>query len=271
MDFLNSIIGQVNTVLWSYVLIALLILSGLFYTLRTGFAQGRLLGDMVALITGKLSSLKDGEKKVAGQVTGFQAFCIAVASHVGTGNLAGVAIAVVVGGPGALFWMWIIALLGGATSLIENTLAQTYKVKDGKGGFRGGPSYYMEKALGQKTLGYIFSVIVIVTFAFVFNTVQANTIAQAFERDESLQEALAGEEAVRVSLRKIIVGHPLEFDAALYENEEVFKKKGCTPESCKRLKEDVKKVSFWDDIKIKEKNALVFAHPLYFLNHLNNA
>ena len=180
MDLLNSIIGQINNVLWSYVLIALLILSGLFYTIRTGFAQGRLLGDMVALITGKLSSLRDGEKKVAGQVTGFQAFCIAVASHVGTGNLAGVAIAVVIGGPGALFWMWIIALLGGATSLIENTLAQTYKVKEGNG-FRGGPSYYMEKALGQKTLGYIFSVIVIVTFAFIFNTVQANTIAQAFE------------------------------------------------------------------------------------------
>ena len=191
MDFLNSIIGQINTILWSYVLIALLILSGLFYTLRTGFAQGRLLGDMVALITGKLSSLKDGEKKVAGQVTGFQAFCIAVASHVGTGNLAGVAIAVVVGGPGALFWMWIIALLGGATSLIENTLAQTYKVKEGNG-FRGGPSYYMEKALGQKTLGYIFSVIVIVTFAFVFNTVQANTIAQAFETSFNMSSTIAG-------------------------------------------------------------------------------
>ena len=191
MDFLNSIIGQINTVLWSYVLIALLILSGLFYTIRTGFAQGRLLGDMVALITGKLSSLKDGEKKVAGQVTGFQAFCIAVASHVGTGNLAGVAIAVAVGGPGALFWMWVIALLGGATSLIENTLAQTYKVKEGNG-FRGGPSYYMEKALGQKTLGYIFSVIVIVTFAFVFNTVQANTIAQAFETSFNMSSTIAG-------------------------------------------------------------------------------
>ena len=191
MDLLNSIIGQINNVLWSYVLIALLILSGLFYTIRTGFAQGRLLGDMVALITGKLSSLKDGEKKVAGQVTGFQAFCIAVASHVGTGNLAGVAIAVVIGGPGALFWMWIIALLGGATSLIENTLAQTYKVKEGNG-FRGGPSYYMEKALGQKTLGYIFSVIVIVTFAFIFNTVQANTIAQAFESSFNMSSTVAG-------------------------------------------------------------------------------
>ena len=191
MDFLNSIIGQINNILWSYVLIALLILSGLLYTIRTGFAQGRLLGDMVALITGKLSSLRDGEKKVAGQVTGFQAFCIAVASHVGTGNLAGVAIAVAVGGPGALFWMWVIALLGGATSLIENTLAQTYKVKEGNG-FRGGPSYYMEKALGQKTLGYIFSVIVIVTFAFVFNTVQANTIAQAFETTFSMSSAVAG-------------------------------------------------------------------------------
>lgn len=192
MDFLNYIIGQINNILWSYVLIALLLLSGLFYTLRTGFAQGRLLGDMVALITGKLSSLKDGEKKIAGQVTGFQAFCIAVASHVGTGNLAGVAIAVVVGGPGALFWMWIIALLGAATSLIENTLAQTYKVKDGKGGFRGGPSYYMEKALGQKTLGYVFSIIVIVTFAFVFNTVQANTIAQAFETTFNLGGVVSG-------------------------------------------------------------------------------
>ena len=191
METLNSIIGQINTVLWSYVLIALLILSGLLYTIRTGFAQGRLLGDMVALITGKLSSLRDGEKKVAGQVTGFQAFCIAVASHVGTGNLAGVAIAVAVGGPGALFWMWVIALLGGATSLIENTLAQTYKVKEGNG-FRGGPSYYMEKALGQKTLGYIFSVIVIVTFAFVFNTVQANTIAQAFETSFNMSSAVAG-------------------------------------------------------------------------------
>ena len=192
METLNSIVGQINTVLWSYVLIALLILSGLFYTIRTGFAQGRLLGDMVALITGKLSSLRDGEKKVAGQVTGFQAFCIAVASHVGTGNLAGVAIAVAVGGPGALFWMWVIALLGGATSLIENTLAQTYKVKEANGGFRGGPSYYMEKALGQKTLGYIFSVIVIVTFAFVFNTVQANTIAQAFETTFNMSSAVAG-------------------------------------------------------------------------------
>ena len=191
MDFLNSIIGQINNILWSYVLIALLILSGLLYTIRTGFAQGRLLGDMVALITGKLSSLRDGEKKVAGQVTGFQAFCIAVASHVGTGNLAGVAIAVAVGGPGALFWMWVIALLGGATSLIENTLAQTYKVKEGNG-FRGGPSYYMEKALGQKTLGYIFSVIVIVTFAFVFNTVQANTIAQAFETTFNMSSVVAG-------------------------------------------------------------------------------
>ena len=191
METLNSIIGQINNILWSYVLIALLILSGLLYTIRTGFAQGRLLGDMVALITGKLSSLRDGEKKVAGQVTGFQAFCIAVASHVGTGNLAGVAIAVAVGGPGALFWMWVIALLGAATSLIENTLAQTYKVKEGNG-FRGGPSYYMEKALGQKTLGYIFSVIVIVTFAFVFNTVQANTIAQAFETTFNMSSVVAG-------------------------------------------------------------------------------
>ncbi len=150
--------------------------------MRSGFAQLRLLKDMIGLITAKIPSLKDGEKQKKDQLSSFQAFCIAVASHVGTGNLAGVAIAVAAGGPGALFWMWIIALLGGATSLVENTLAQVYKVKDTEnGGFRGGPAYYMEKALGLRSLGLIFSIIVIVVFGLIFNTVQANTIVAAFE------------------------------------------------------------------------------------------
>lgn len=188
MAFINSINGY----LWSYVLIGLLIASGVFYTLRTGFAQVFLFGDMVKLITGKLSALKDGEKKAENQISAFQAFCISVSSHVGTGNLAGVAIAVVLGGPGALFWMWVTAILGCATSLIENTLAQVYKESDGKGGFRGGPAYYMEKALGWKAGGKVFSVIVILTFAFAFNTVQANTIAQAFEGTFGLNTMIGG-------------------------------------------------------------------------------
>ncbi len=192
MDFLNSLVGTLNNYLWSYILIGLLIALGLFFTVRSGFAQGRLIGDMVSLITGRLSSLKDGEKKLAGQVTGFQAFCIAVASHVGTGNLAGIAIAISIGGPGAVFWMWLIALLGGATSLVENTLAQVYKVKNEDGSFRGGPSYYMEKALGMKKLGALFSVIVIVTFAIIFNTVQANTITSALQGSFGLSLYIGG-------------------------------------------------------------------------------
>jgi len=204
MDFLNYIIGQINTVLWSYVLIALLILSGLFYTIRTGFAQGRLLGDMVALITGKLPSLRDGEKKVAGQVTGFQAFCIAVASHVGTGNLAGVAIAVAVGGPGALFWMWVIALIGAATGFIESTLAQIYKEPVAKGGFYGGPAYYIRYGLNNKALSILFAILISITYGWIYNSVQANTLAaslQVFNFDVSYTGAV-----VAILLGLIIFG-----------------------------------------------------------------
>lgn len=191
MDLMNAIVGSVNGLLWGKILMYLLILLGVLFTLKSGFIQFRLLGDMFRLIVGKLPALKDGEQKKAGQISAFQAFCICVASHVGTGNLAGVAVAVSLGGPGALFWMWLTALLGGATSLIENTLAQVYKVADGDH-FRGGPSYYMEKALGLKTLGVIFSFIVIFTFGFAFNSLQANTIAQAFEGAFGLSTTIGG-------------------------------------------------------------------------------
>ncbi len=179
MGIINEIINTTNTILWSYILIFLLLVLGLYFTLYSKFMQFTLFKDMLGLISGKLSPLADGIKKENGQVSAFQAFCISVASHVGTGNLAGVAIAIVTGGPGALFWMWIIALLGGATSIVENTLAQIYKVKD-KNGFRGGPAYYIEKELGLKFLGKIFSIIVIITFGLIFNSVQSNTINAAF-------------------------------------------------------------------------------------------
>jgi len=109
-------------------------------------------------------------------VSPFQAFTISAASRVGTGNITGVALAIGVGGPGAVFWMWIIAILGMATAFIESTLAQVYKVKDGET-FRGGPAYYMEKALGQRKLGIIFSILLTLSFGFIFNAVQSNTIA----------------------------------------------------------------------------------------------
>ena len=186
MEMLVAKIDAVNTVLWGYLLIFLLLGCGIYFTFRSGFAQLKLFKDMIGLVSTKLPSLGDGEERAKGEISSFQAFCISIASHVGTGNLAGVAIAVAAGGPGALFWMWIIALLGGATSIIENTLAQVYKVKDNQGGFRGGPAYYMEKALGWKGLGLVFSIIVIVTFGLIFNTVQANTIVQAFNQSMGL-------------------------------------------------------------------------------------
>lgn len=187
-----KIVNVLSTYLWSYVLIGLLLASGLFYTIRTRFVQFVFFKDMLLLITGKLSSLKDGDEKNKNKISAFQAFCISVSAHVGTGNLAGVAIAVVLGGPGALFWMWLTAILGCATSLIENALAQIYKEKDCNGGFIGGPAYYMKNALGWKTAGYIFSIIVILTFSFAFNTVQSNTIAQALDGSAGLNAKIAG-------------------------------------------------------------------------------
>lgn len=183
-NLINNIINTGNTILWSYVLIAVLIGVGVFFTVKTNFVQFRYIGEMFKVLGGS------GSKKEGG-VSAFQAFCISVASHVGTGNLAGVAIAVSVGGPGAVFWMWVIALVGAASSFIENTLAQTYKVKS-KNGYRGGPAYYMEKALGQKKMGMIFSVLITISFGLVFNSVQANTVSFAFEEAFGLSRVVVG-------------------------------------------------------------------------------
>ena len=124
--------------------------------------------------------LGDSSSKEKGSVSSFQAFCISTASRVGTGNLAGVAIAISIGGPGSIFWMWLIALIGAASSFIESTLAQIYKVKDDTGAFRGGPAYYMEKALGKKWMGVLFSLLITIAFGLIFNSVQSNTIVSAF-------------------------------------------------------------------------------------------
>lgn len=120
-------------------------------------------------------------------MTSFQAFCISTASRVGTGNLAGVAIAITMGGPGAVFWMWLIALIGSASAFIESTLAQIYKVKDGDA-FRGGPAYYMEKALNARWMGITFAVLISLTFGLAFNSVQANTITSAFNESFGIEK-----------------------------------------------------------------------------------
>lgn len=171
MSFINWLIGPLNDFIWSYILVAFLLILGIYFTIKTRFIQIRLFKEMFRLTVEK----NPGNNGVSA----FQAFTISAASRVGTGNIAGVALAIAIGGPGAVFWMWIIALIGMSTAFIESTLAQVYKVKDGDN-FRGGPAYYMKKALGWEKLGVIFAILLTVTFGFIFNSVQSNTIAQSF-------------------------------------------------------------------------------------------
>ena len=175
MEMILNLIDGLNTFLWSYILIAMLITLGLYFTVRTKFVQFRYFKEMFRLLGDGASK----DNKEEGEVSSFQAFCISTASRVGTGNIAGIAIAIVTGGPGAIFWMWLIALVGSASSFVESTLAQIYKVKDGKS-FRGGPAYYIEQGLKKKWMGVTFAMLITVSFGFVFNAVQANTVSQAF-------------------------------------------------------------------------------------------
>ncbi|KKI89138.1 sodium:alanine symporter [Bacillus sp. SA1-12] len=182
MKIIETFINGANTLLWSYILIILLIGAGLYFTIRTKFVQFRLIGEMFRL-------LGEGAKADKKGVSSFQAFCISTASRVGTGNLAGVAIAITLGGPGAVFWMWLIALIGSASAFIESTLAQIYKVKDGNT-FRGGPAYYMERALNARWMGVTFAVIISLTFGLAFNSVQANTITSALNESFGINKVL---------------------------------------------------------------------------------
>lgn len=185
-QLLSNFINTTNTILWSYVIIALLIAAGLYFSFRTKFVQLRYFTEMFKLLTEGTGSAKG-----TSHISSFQAFCISTASRVGTGNLAGVATAITVGGPGAVFWMWIIALIGGASSFVESTLAQVYKVKDGEN-YRGGPAYYMERALGMRWMGVLFSILITICFGLVFNSVQANTISQAFEKAFGIKTFVTG-------------------------------------------------------------------------------
>lgn len=173
---LNQWIVLINDWIWTFLIIAPLIAAGVYFTYRTGFVQFRKIREMFRLLGEGISG--SGGKN---SVSSFQAFCIATASRVGTGNLAGVATAIVLGGPGAIFWMWLIALIGSASAFIESTLAQIYKEK-GKKSYIGGPAFYMKKGLKKKWMGVLFALIILVTFGLVFNSVQANTISLAFEQ-----------------------------------------------------------------------------------------
>ena len=169
---LQDFLGSVDDFMYTYILIILLAAVGLFLTFRSRFVQIRMFTESFKVVMEK----KDDEESISS----FQALMVATASRVGTGNIAGVATAIVAGGPGALFWMWLMAVIGSASAFVESTLAQVYKEKDGHI-FKGGPAYYIEKALHARWLGIIFAILLILTFAYGFNGLQAFNIASAFE------------------------------------------------------------------------------------------
>ncbi|MCK5824719.1 MAG: alanine:cation symporter family protein [Ichthyobacteriaceae bacterium] len=177
MEVIISAIDFVSNALWSYILIYTLIPVGLYFTFKLRFAQFTYFKHMFKLITEGVVTTDKNQN----HVSSFGAFTISSASRVGTGNLAGVAIAIFMGGAGAVFWMWLLAIIGAASSMIENTLAQVYKKKNEDGTYRGGPAYYMKQGLGLNWMGTTFSILITISFGLIFNSVQANTIARAFE------------------------------------------------------------------------------------------
>lgn len=187
METVNTWISYANDILWSYILIIMLLGCAIWFTAKTRFVQFRMIREMIRLLGDSAGKAKEGEQ----HISSFQAFAVSLASRVGTGNLAGVATAIAVGGPGAVFWMWVIALLGAASAFVESTLAQLYKTK-GKDSFVGGPAYYMKHGLGLNWMGTLFAVLISVTFGFAFNSVQSNTICAAMEGAFAIDPAIMG-------------------------------------------------------------------------------
>ncbi len=173
MDSVNEWLLTWGDNLWTWIILPVVVGLGIYFTIRSGVVQVRLIPEMFRTLTNKTPQTASGQPQ---SVSAFQAFTISAASRVGVGNIAGVATAIAVGGPGAVFWMWAMAFIGGASSFIESSLAQLYKVRD-TDSFRGGPAYYIERGLKARWLGVWFAVILIICFPFAFSSLQANTIA----------------------------------------------------------------------------------------------
>ena len=182
-----TFINEINNILWTYILIIMLLGCAIWFSIQTRFVQFRMIREMIVLLSESAGKGKQGEK----HVSSFQAFAISIASRVGTGNLAGVATAIAIGGPGAIFWMWVIALLGASSAFIESTLGQLYKIR-GKDSFIGGPAYYMKKGLKQPWMGMLFAILISITFGFAFNSVQSNTICAAAEHAFGVNHIILG-------------------------------------------------------------------------------
>ena len=180
---MNELITQINDAVWGYILIGALVACGLWFTWKTRGVQFRMIGEMFRLLTDSATSsieeLADPNFKRK-HISSFQAFAVSVATRVGTGNLAGVASAIAIGGPGAVFWMWVIALIGSATAFVESTLAQLFRLHY-KDSFIGGPAYYIQRGLHQRWMAVLFAILITLQFGLSNNSIQANTICGAMQ------------------------------------------------------------------------------------------
>lgn len=197
---LDCAIGSINNLLWGdyLVLIILLVLAGLWFTVALGAVQLKHFVHMFGLIRSSGSSDKNG-------ISSFQALCTSLSARVGTGNLAGVALAISVGGAGAIFWMWVIAILGMATGFAESLLAQVYKIKDSKKEFRGGPAYYIQQGLGLRWLAVLFSICLFMGYGLFFSAMQANTISDALNNAYNIPTFYTGI-AITIIAGTIVIG-----------------------------------------------------------------
>jgi AGCS family alanine or glycine:cation symporter len=187
--WLNQLLSKFNEFLWGWhwhSIVVVLVVCGLYFTVRTRFVQFRMIPEMFRLLGESLP-----KKKSKNQVSSFQAFAVSLATRVGTGNLAGVAGAIAVGGPGAVFWMWMIALIGSATAFIESTLAQLYKRRNGES-FIGGPAYYILHGIHWPWMAALFAVLITLTFGLSYNSIQSNTIAEAMNAAFGLDTTMVG-------------------------------------------------------------------------------
>ncbi len=206
-EVLVAATGQIDDFMYTYILVILLVVAGIWFTIRTKFVQIRYFGDMFKSLTASSDRIKaeeaadeacedgaDGDVMTAGcggtpkahaskkkRISSFQALMVSTASRVGTGNIVGIATAISMGGPGAVFWMWLMAIVGSASAFVESTLAQIWKVKNPDGTFRGGPAYYIQQALGKRWLGVVFAIALILCFAFGFNGLQTFNITSALD------------------------------------------------------------------------------------------
>jgi alanine or glycine:cation symporter, AGCS family len=185
MDAVNEFVLAGGDTLWTWIVLPVVAILGVYFTVRSGVVQFRLIPEMFRTLTDKTPRDASGRPQ---SVSAFQAFTISAASRVGVGNIAGVGTAIAIGGPGAIFWMWLMAFIGGASSFVESSLGQLFKVRDADG-FRGGPAYYMERGLKARWMGILFAIVLIICFPFAFSSLQANTISATISSTVSADAA----------------------------------------------------------------------------------